>query len=75
MRAVGPGHERERVMLITLNVRADPTGSSAVIVTARRHHVAGYPVVGEEEGVGLAAQTMDLVRRWLDEFAAGTSTR
>lgn len=73
MRAVGPGHER--VMLITLNVRVDPAAPDAVIVTARRHHVAGYPVVGEEEGVGVAAQTMDLVRRWLDEFAAGTSGR
>lgn len=73
MRAVGTGDER--VMLITLNVRVDRAAPDAVIVTARRHHLAGYPVVAAEEGVGLAADTMDLVRRWLDEFAAETSGR
>jgi len=62
-------------MLITLNARIDPNAPDVVIVTARRHHVAGYPVVAEEERVGLAAQAAELVRRWLDEFAAGSRTR
>lgn len=60
-------------MLITLSARIDPNAPDVVIVTARRHHVAGYPVVGEEEAVGVPAQTVALVGRWLDEFAAGSS--